>query len=138
MATVDSIMTHNPVFVSQHANVHKARMLLAEKKIRHLPVKSVDDGKLIGMVSQKAILKNAIKIINQRGFDQLEHTEKSMDVQSIMEGSPDIFDVSADVIDVARSLLTKRSGCIAVEDKGKLVGVVTSADFVKLAVEQLS
>ncbi|MCW9015444.1 MAG: CBS domain-containing protein [Kangiellaceae bacterium] len=138
MPTIDSIMTHNPVFVSQHANVHKARMLMAEKKIRHLPVKSVDDGRLIGMVSQKAILKNAIKIINQRGFDQLEHTEKSMDVQSIMEDSLDVFEVSADVIEVARNLLNKRSGCIPVEEKGKLVGVVTSADFVKLAVEQLS
>ena len=137
MACIESIMTPNPVFVSQYTNINKARMLMAEKKVRHLPVKDVDSGKLIGVLSQKAVLANAIKVINQRGFDQLAHTEKSIDVASIMDDAPAVFDTSTQIIVVAKSLLDQRSGCIAIEKDGKLVGVVTSSDFVKLAVQQL-
>ncbi|TQV80289.1 CBS domain-containing protein [Aliikangiella coralliicola] len=137
MASIESIMTPNPVFVSQHSNINKARMLMAEKKVRHLPVKDASSGKLIGMVSQKAVLAHAIKVINQRGFEQLEHTEKSMDVASIMDDSPAVFDISTELLPVAKSLLEQRSGCIAIESEGKLAGVVTSSDFVKLAVQEL-
>jgi len=138
MAKVDSIMTQNPVFISQHANVHRARMLMAEKKIRHIPVKAAENGKLIGMLSQKSVLGNAIKIINQSGLDKLEHVEKSMAVESLMDTQPLVFDVNAAIIDVAKSLLENRSGCVAITESDKLVGVVTSNDFVKLAVAELA
>ena len=130
-------MTENPIFVSEHANVHRARMLMAEKNIRHLPVKSVDTGELIGVLGQKAVLANAIKIINQRGFDKLEHTEKSMDVGSILKREAVVFSPDTDVLEVAKALKSRRGGCIAIVDNGKLVGVVTSSDFVDLAISQL-
>jgi len=138
MTKVEQIMTSNPTCISQHANVNKARMLMAEKKIRHIPVNDMDSGKLIGMLSQKTILANAIKIINQHGVEQLEYTEKSMDVASIMDTSPAVFGISGDLLDIANNLLVQRSGCVAIEDNHKLVGVITSNDFVKLAVQELS
>ena len=138
MTEISKIMTPDPLSVTQHANVNKARMLMAEHKIRHLPVKDIETGRVAGLISQKALLANAIKIINHRGFDQLEYTEKSMDVESIMDKSPAVFEVNADVIDVAKSLRDQRSGCVTIEENGKLVGVVTSSDFVKLVVDQMS
>ena len=111
---------------------------MAEKKVRHLPVKDIDSGSVIGIVNQKAILANAIKIINQRGFEQLEHAEKSMDIGSIMDDSPAVFDVNSTVLEVAQSLHSQRSGCVAIEQGNKLVGVVTSSDFVKVVVDELT
>lgn len=136
MSRITQIMTHNPEFLSQHTNVNKARMTMAEKKIRHLPIKDSSNGKLIGILSQKSILSNAIKIINQRGMDKLEYIEKSMSVASIMDSDPAIFDINADIRDVAASLLEQRSGCIAIEENNQLVGVITSSDFVKLALRE--
>ena len=138
MTNISQIMTANPVFMTQVANINKARMLMAEKKIRHIPIKDADTGKVIGMLNQKEILLNAIKVINHRGLDQLEHTEKSMDIASIMDSDPAIFEVSANLIDVAKCLIEKRSGCVSITEDGKLVGVVTSNDFVKLAITQLA
>ncbi len=137
MSKIQDIMTKNPICLSEHANVHRARMLMAEKSIRHIPIKNIDNGQLIGMLSQKAVLSNAIKIINQRGLEKLEHEEKSMEIAAIMETSPATFDVSDNLIDVANNLLQQKSGCVAILESKKLVGVITSNDFVKLTVKQL-
>ena len=56
MSRIQDIMTKNPICLSEQANVHRARMLMAEKSIRHIPIKNIDYGQLIGMLSQKAVL----------------------------------------------------------------------------------
>lgn len=137
MNKIQEIMTKNPICLTQHANVHRARMLMAEKSIRHVPIKDIDSGHLIGMLSQKAVLSNAIKIINQRGLEKLEHEEKSTEIATIMENSPAVFDIEAQLVDIANNLLEQKSGCVAIIEEKKLVGVITSNDFVKLAIKQL-
>jgi CBS domain-containing membrane protein len=138
MNKIENIMTAEPFWLTQHANINKARRLMAEKKIRHLPIKNLESGKLAGMLSQKSVLINAIRIINSRGLDQLEHCEKSMDVGSIMSTEPAVFDINDKLLDVANNLTEQRSGCVAIEKEGKLVGVITSNDFVKFAVAALA
>jgi len=136
MNTLQDIMTKDPICLSEHANVHKARMLMAEKSIRHIPIKDIDSDRLIGMLSQKAVLSNAIKIINHRGFEKLQHEEKSAGISSIMNNSPAIFDIEDSIVGVAKNLLEQKSGCVAITENSKLVGVITSNDFVKLTVNQ--
>ena len=131
-------MTPNPIFMSQLSNMNKARKLMVDKKIRHIPIKDSETGKLIGMLSQKSVLANTIKIINQKGLDQLEHVEKSMDIGSVMNTSPAAFEVSGNLLDIANSLIKQRSGCVAITQNEELVGVITSNDFVKLTISQLS
>ena len=138
MSKIEDIMTKNPICLSEHANVHRARLLMAEKSIRHIPIKNIDNGQLIGMLSQKSVLSNAIKIINQRGLERLEHEEKSIGIATIMETSPATFDVGDKLLEVANNLLQQKSGCVAILKNTKLVGVITSNDFVKLAVTQLA
>ncbi|WP_444994212.1 CBS domain-containing protein [Aliikangiella sp. IMCC44359] len=133
MKKIQDIMTHDPFFLSQHANVNRARMLMADKKIRHIPIKDSNSGKLIGMLGQKAVLANALNIINRHGFENLVHREKSMDIASIMSKEPSVFDINTEIAEVANSLLAQSNGCAAIEKDGKLVGIVTSSDFVKLA-----
>ena len=112
-------------------------MLMAEKSIRHIPIKDLESNQLIGMLSQKAVLSNAIKIINRRGLEKLEHEEKSLEVTTIMDTLPAFFDIEDNLLDVAINLLQNKSGCVAIVADKKLVGVITSNDFVKLAIKQL-
>lgn len=112
-------------------------MLMAQKSIRHIPVKNSESGELIGFISQKVVLSNAIKIINQRGLENLEHQEKSMPIASIMDTNPYVFDINQNLLDVANCLLEKKAGCVAITENKKIVGVISSNDFVKLAVTQL-
>jgi CBS domain-containing protein len=132
MNKISDIMTKDPLFLSPHANVHKARMLMSENSIRHIPIKDIENQELVGMIDQKAVLSNAIKVINARGLENLEHEEKSMPISDIMNVSPSTVEVNVELIDVANSLLKKKSGCVAITDNKQLVGIITSSDFVKL------
>jgi len=138
MTKIQQIMTANPICLSQHSDVHKARMLMAEKSIRHIPVKDIEKNQLVGLVSQKTLLANAIKIINQRGLEQLEHEEKSLSLADIMNQEPLTCDINTSLLDAAQLLLSRKGGCVVVLENGKISGVITSNDFVKLTVKQLS
>ena len=137
MLTTKQLMTANPIHVSKHMNIHKARMLMAEHKVRHLPVKDIDSGKTVGLLTQKRLLKNAIAIVSKHNFEKLEHIEKSMDVESLMKSEVSVFDVDSELLSLAKSLRESNNGCVCIEENNQLVGVVTSSDFVKLAIDQL-
>ncbi len=138
MTEIQQIMTPKPICLSPHSDVHKARMLMAEKSIRHIPIKDLESNQLVGLVSQKSLLANAIKTINQRGLEQLEHEEKSLSLAEIMDTNPSTCDINAPLLEVAQLLLGEKGGCVVVTENGNISGVITSNDFVKLAVKQLS
>jgi CBS domain-containing protein len=48
----------------------------------------------------------------------------------VLTASPD-----DDPVDVARRMLEHKVGCVPVVEDGRLVGIVTEADFVKWALE---
>lgn len=136
LATKD-LMTPNPIHDSVHTNINKARMLIAEHKLRHLPVKDTDSGKTVGLVNQKRLLKNAIAIVTKSGFDNLEHEEKSQNFESLMNSEPSVFDVNTELLDIAKALKESKHGCICIEENNQLAGVITSSDFIKLAITKL-
>ena len=138
MSQISEIMTPNPICLSEHANVHKARMLMAEKSIRHIPIVEPESKKLIGMLNQKAVLSNAIKIINQRGLDNLEHEEKAIEVASIMQRDASSIEIGQSLLEVANTLLEQKSGCVVVCEQSKVIAVISSKDFVKLAARELA
>ncbi|MEP1744067.1 MAG: CBS domain-containing protein [Kangiellaceae bacterium] len=138
MSQISEIMTPNPICLSEHANVHKARMLMAEKSIRHIPIIEPESKKLIGMLNQKAVLSNAIKIINQRGLDNLEHEEKAIEVASIMQRDASSIEIGQSLLEVANTLLEQKSGCVVICEQSKVIGVISSKDFVKLAARELA
>ncbi|MBV1910198.1 MAG: CBS domain-containing protein [Kangiellaceae bacterium] len=136
MGKIIDIMTPQPICLSKHANLHKARMIMADKLIRHIPIVDPDNNKLVGIISQKVVLANAIKIIDQRGFDRLEHEEKSIEIASVMNTTPSRFSVEDKLLVVANELLEQKTGCVTITKNDKVVGIITSKDFIKLAVRE--
>jgi CBS domain-containing protein len=67
---VHEIMTHPVLTVSLQESVAECMTLMTDKRIRHLPV--LDNGKLIGMISQGDLVKS---IIDEQQFiiGQLEN-----------------------------------------------------------------
>lgn len=54
--TVAEIMTADPITVSPKTSLQEAIQILAEKKIRRLPVVN-DESKLIGIITQGDVIK---------------------------------------------------------------------------------
>lgn len=115
----------------------RARQLMREHRVRHLPVLKADTGDYAGVLTQKAMLREAFTIANKFGMDELDAQEAKRQVQSIMETDAETIQPQLPLLEAGRFFLACRHGCLPVLEKGRIVGILTSADFVKLSVRLL-
>ncbi|HEY6105033.1 MAG TPA: CBS domain-containing protein [Anaeromyxobacteraceae bacterium] len=118
--TVQKHMTLRPQVVSSGHTLAQAHQIMREGDIRHLPV--VDDGRLVGVVSQRDLYL----LETLRGVDPgAETVEEAM--------SPEPFAVSPDapLDEVALAMAEHRYGSAVVVDQGVVVGLFTTVDALR-------
>ena len=133
LKTAADIMTSKLVTIKADTSLHDAHEVMREHNIRHIPVVN-DDNSLAGMLTQKVMIAQVLKIISVYGASALERKEKQTSVADIM--TKDFASVSPDepLIDIATFFVNNRHGCMPVLQEGKLAGILTSSDFVRLSV----
>jgi len=115
--TVAELMSKDLRVARPAASVAHAARIMAEAEIRHLPV--VDDtGELVGLLSQR---------------DLVACTDTHRRVRELM--ARDVLTVSPGTAASEGALLLwqHKIGCLPITtDDGRLVGILTEADFVRL------
>jgi CBS domain-containing membrane protein len=124
---VAELMTPDPVTVEPTAPVGEVWKTMAERRFRHMLVSDEASG-LLGLVSQRDILAAAhsaelrIDSDDDRPISELMH-------RSIVTVRPDCCAAEA-----ARYMLSSKRSCLPVlNDGGELIGILTEADFLRLA-----
>ena len=117
--TVGQFMSTDLFTLAPEDLVDMAASVMAWKHIRHVPVEDAD-GRLVGLISHRSLLK-----LLANGTT----TDRQVTVKNIMTSNP--FTVSSttpalEAIDIMRK---NRVGCLPVLEDGRLVGIVTSYDF---------
>jgi CBS domain-containing protein len=138
MLTVADIMTRNVITINQLNTMKNAHDLSKSKGIRHLPIVSQGTGELIGIVTQKEMIAKVIGILAEFGQERL--CEQEMKTLAIDIADRDFATVyeHQDVREVAAFFLEHKHGCLPCLDKNdKLVGILSSSDFVKLSIKLL-
>lgn len=102
--------------------------------IRHLPVTD-DSGHLQGLVTHRDLLRAFAEIYEMKGSDQDAARVRAKDfmTREITTVGPQMS-----AADAAELIYEEKLGCLPVVDDGKLVGIVTEADFVLFALHHLS
>ena len=113
-----------------------AEDLMKLRHIRHIPV--IDhDSKLVGLVSHRDILAANTSRLVGLSDDQRKARQSNITVRDIM--TSEIWTVSpqtsAEV--AAQTLLDHQYGCLPVIENGRLVGILTERDFLKIAIQHL-
>ncbi|NOU51624.1 CBS domain-containing protein [Pseudoalteromonas sp. JBTF-M23] len=136
--TVADLMTADPFVVSLKASLKDAHDLMREKNIRHIPV--IDEqGILQGMLTQKIMIAKVMGIMATYGANALERKEKYTLVEDIMTTDFASIQPTQSLAEVAEFFVSNRHGCMpVVDDNNKLLGILTSSDFVRLAAALLS
>ena len=110
------LMTANPATVSSHDNLRVAATLMEHGGYRRVPV--VDDGKLVGIVSDRDVRAHP-------GY--LDTTR----VTAAMTWEPKTVTPKMTVEDAARLMIEHKIGGLPVVENGALVGIITATDILK-------
>ncbi len=137
MKVVADIMIRDVLTVNDSDTVHDARMLLKQKGIRHLPVISHTGGEFAGILTQRSLLNHAFNIVEKFGLGGLEKREQRTPVSDIMNSECVTVSPDEDLVVAGELFLNKKASCLPVVKDGHLQGIVTSVDYVKLALELL-
>jgi CBS domain-containing protein len=121
--TVGDFMTRELMTVSESDDLAFAEGVLRVGGIRHLPV--LREGRLVGLVTHRDLLRTAGS-----------HERRASAVSEIMVRELETAHPWTSLVVAARTMLARKFGCLpVVEADGRLVGIVTEADFVRFAAD---
>ncbi len=116
---VTRIMTEPAVFVAPTTAIEQARQLMVGKSLHHLVV--LAEGQLVGMLSATELMGASVATVAE-----------------LMQPDPVSIPVAASLHDAAGILVSGAFHSLPVVDvNGRVVGVVTSTDLIRLLIQQL-
>lgn len=122
-------MTRNVVCIHANDTLESAKEIMGEWEIRHLPV--VDDGKLIGILSDRDIL------LHSSMSPEGECHVNDCDVGEVMTRNVITCSPTDSIAKVATAMTDRKIDSLpVVESDGELVGLVTSTDLLELLKEK--
>jgi acetoin utilization protein AcuB len=119
-------MTSSPHSIGRDQTLRVAHQMMHQHSIRHLPV--LDGGKLVGIVSQRDLYF----------LESVDGVDLAVDkVESAM--TQDVYCVpsSSSLRDVVNEMVARSYGCVVAVDGGKVVGVFTTTDALRVLGEFL-
>ena len=127
---VADLMTRNLFTLLEDDNVTVADEMMKWRNIRHIPVVN-DKNEIVGLITNRDILKisvSALAGISQRDQREIHNKLKAKD---IMQNKIVTVPENTPLFTAAKLLTTNKIGCLPIIGNGKLVGIITEADFVK-------
>jgi len=133
---VREIMTTNVYHVRPDDRVIHARRILFDNDIARLPV--VEDGKVVGMLSDKEISFAFSDIKRSYSLGQQNHHIRELLVKDVMKTPAIVSDGDITVEEAAKIMMENEIGCIPIVNKDeKIEGIVTRTDLVRLLTDIL-
>jgi CBS domain-containing protein len=135
--TVGDLMLKNPVTAAEGDNVEKVYAAMLQGRFRHMPVVSKGN-KLIGIVSDRD-LRNVLVFVNDPEGNKLMIGDEKLTIGRVMTREPFAAAAEDSVKTAVRIMVKHKFGCLPVCDgEGKLLGLLTETDLLRLLEELLS
>ncbi|WP_185826758.1 CBS domain-containing protein [Shewanella canadensis] len=135
---VSDIMSTQIVCISHKASLKDAHELMQSRGVRHLPVISEFDSKLVGILTHKKMISTVMAMMHKYGGNALDRKERGQLVEDLMDTDFQKLTDDEPLSIVVEYFIENKLGCLPVVDtQGKVEGIVTSSDFVKLCANLL-
>ncbi len=136
MLKVKDIMTKDIFTLKETDNLALARSVMNLARIRHIPI--VDENMVfIGLLTHRDILGATVSILADLDSQTQEEIDQGIPVMEIMNTRVKTVSPEDSLKDAAALLLEHKYGCLPVIYKGRLVGIITEADFLNLTINLL-
>jgi acetoin utilization protein AcuB len=136
---VHDYMTHDPVTIRSEARLPEALNLMRARAVHRLPV--VDDGVLVGIVSEKDLLYALPSAGKPVSWVEASAQAATLSVREIMRHDVVTVDPDCPIEVAAATMADHKIGALPVvhpSNSHVLVGIITETDIFKLFVEMLS
>ena len=127
---IRDIMSTHVVAVGEDTSIHDARKIMEAHNIRRLPV--MKKNHLVGLVTERMLLEASPSPATSLSIHELHHLLAKMTVKDIMVRNPST--ISADMPPEEALQLGQEMGygAFPVVEDGRLIGIVTESDIVRL------
>jgi CBS domain-containing protein len=131
--TVRDIMTTEVTTLGRNDSLQLVKDIMTLGRVRHFPV--LDDGKVVGVVSQRDLYKASLGSVMKYGEKAQRSFLEGIPVKEVMSDPAITIAPHAAVQEAARLMMEKKIGCLLVLEGAQLVGIVTETDMLKLVAE---
>lgn len=133
-ARVSDLMTRGVFTLSPGHSLPLAETMMRLRHIRHIPV--VDDAhRVVGLVTHRDLLAAQISALSPLSEEERSSLQLMVPVSKIMQTEVWTVAPDAPATHAAQLLRDHRFGCLPVTENGRLVGIVTESDLLRLIVE---
>ena len=132
---VEAVMQREFAAVRSDERLDFVEDVMALGRVRHLPV--VDDGKLVGVVTQRDLLAASLSRALDFDFQERRTFLRSVDVGEVMSKPPMTVQPSATLREAALLMLRHKVGCLPVVGAGgEALVLLTETDLLRAAYAQ--
>jgi acetoin utilization protein AcuB len=132
---VEDVMTRDVVTLTPEETLRDAINLLRRKRIRHLPV--VDGHKLLGIVTDRDVKRATPSVLAGVERDEYDNSLVAIKVAQLMTRDPITVSGRASLKSAVEIFINSRVGALPVVDDGRLIGILTDIDVLRVAYDLL-
>ena len=126
-------MSHPVISVSPETPIHDALVMFKKEHIRRAPV--INDGKLVGIVSESDLLNASPSTVTSLSVWEINYLISKVTVKQVMSKKVKTIDENTPIEEAARIMADSKIGGIPVTRSGKVVGIITETDLFKIFLE---
>jgi acetoin utilization protein AcuB len=133
---VEDVMSRSVITLTPDQTLRETIELLRSRRIRHLPV--VDGSALVGIVTDRDVKRATPSLLSGIDRDAYEHVLETTKVTQFMTREPLTVTPAAGLKAAVAILVHRKVGALPVVDEGRLVGIVTELDMLRVMLGMLN
>ncbi len=126
---VRDIMPEKMVTVSAGDTLSTVEDIMTLGRVRHMPV--VQGGRLVGVVSERDLLRASLSTLSSFGSDQRRAFLQAVEIARVMSTPPITIEPDETVEAAARIMAEEKIGCLPVVQGQRLLGLITETDVLR-------
>lgn len=135
---VRDYMTTSVTTLPDDAKLLDAALMIRRTGKRHVPIVSADNGKVVGIISDRDVARLAPSILSQQSEEEYNEIFENTPITLAMTRDPISIGPDATIADAVQLLYTKKISGLLVMESGDLKGIVTVTDMLGLLSQLLS
>jgi acetoin utilization protein AcuB len=124
-------MTKSPVTIKASDSLLAATRILKEKGFKHLPVLD-GNGALVGVVTDRDLKRASASDATTLEVHELLYLLDKLKIEQVMTRKPVSVTTQETVQNAAKLMVEKKIGCLPVVEGGKVAGILTKDDLLRL------